>query len=225
MKYIFFDFDGTISNTYEGCAQILAMTFDHYGIDIDESHYSRFIGPPLSETFAKYIGEDIAYEAVKYFREHYVGEKAIYKSRLYDGVEDMLKLCHETDGIKTGVATCKKHEEAAHLLEYFGVSEYIDVLSGLVYNSRETKTEVLDYAINSLGIKAEDCVMVGDTIYDVEGAEQAGMDCILCLWGFGDYDSIDSKNIVFRAKSPYDVVEYVRKNYAKNKDIDRKVNL
>ncbi len=214
MKYVFFDFDGTISNTYEGCARILKKTFDKYGVEMDESNYRKFIGPPLSETFIKYIGEEKAYEAVSYFRELYVGEKAIYMSKLYDGVADMLSSCHNMLGIKTGVATCKKHEEALHLLEYFGVKDDIDYVSGLVYNKRETKAQVLDYALKNLGVTAKDCVMVGDTIYDVEGAEEIGMDCILCLWGFGDYEKIHNKNVIFSAKTPNDVTEFVKRNYS-----------
>ena len=85
----------------------------------------------------------------------------------------MLSSCHNMSGIKTGVATCKKHEEALHLLEYFGVKDDIDYVSGLVYNKRETKAQVLDYALKNLGVTAKDCVMVGDTIYDVDTASYA----------------------------------------------------
>lgn len=215
MKYIFFDFDGTISNTYEGVADILSRTLDKYNLDIPVEDYTKYIGPPLSDSFTKLLGDrDKAYEAVAYFRGLYVGEKAIYKSSLYDGVYDMLKDCHEMQGITTGVATCKKHEEADELLRYFKVKDYIDCLSGLVYNVRESKEDILGYAIDSLGVTPQDCVMVGDTIYDVEGAEKLGMDCILCLWGFGDYDNIHNKNVVFRAKTPQDVTKFVRENYA-----------
>ena len=87
----------------------------------------------------------------------------------------------------------------------------------MVYNVRESKEDILGYAIDSLGITPQDCVMVGDTIYDVEGAEKLGMDCILCLWGFGDYDNIHNKNVVFRAKTPQDVTKFVRENYAVRK--------
>lgn len=215
MKYIFFDFDGTISNTYEGVADILKKTFDKYGLDIDKSQYTKYIGPPLSETFTKLTGDrDKAYEMVAYFRKLYVGEKAIYKSCLYDGVYEMLRDCHEMKGVKTGVATCKKHEEADDLLRYFNVREYIDCLSGLVYNVRESKESILKYALDELGIESKDCVMVGDTIYDVEGAESLGMDCILCLWGFGDFDNIRNKNVIYRAKTPNDIVKFVREHYA-----------
>lgn len=50
-KYVFFDLDGTISNSYEGIARSLDATFAHFGIKVDKALYRRYIGPPLSDTF------------------------------------------------------------------------------------------------------------------------------------------------------------------------------
>ena len=38
-KYVFFDLDGTISNSYEGIARSLAATFAHFGIKVDKALY------------------------------------------------------------------------------------------------------------------------------------------------------------------------------------------
>ena len=207
-KYLFYDFGGTISNTYEGVAEVLKATFDHYGLDVDPSMYRKYIGPPISETFASYMGTEKAYEAVEYYRDQYVSTGAIYKTTLYDGIKETFESLHNK-GYKVCVASCKKHEEAVHLLQRFGVDKYIDFVSGLCYNKRETKREVLEYAIQQLNCSIDECVMIGDTRFDVEGAEELNMDCILCLWGFGDYDKIKNKNVVFRAKDPYEVEKYI----------------
>ena len=95
------------------------------------------------------------------------------------------------------------------LLKRFGLFDYVEFVSGLCYNVRETKRAVLEYAVNELKADIKDCVMIGDTRFDVEGAEEIGMDCILCLWGFGDYDAIKNSNVVFRAKDPYEVEKYI----------------
>ena len=68
---------------------------------------------------------------------------------------------------------------------------------------------MLEYAVQELKADIKDCVMIGDTRFDVEGAEEINMDCILCLWGFGDYDAIKNKNVVYRAKDPYEVEKYI----------------
>ncbi len=205
---LFFDFDGTLTDTYEGIAKILDITFAHYNVDVPKSQYPKFIGPPLSETFTQLFGADKAYEAVAFFREHYVNQKAIYMTKVYDGIEDCLKTLKQK-GYTINVATCKKQEEAEHLLQYFGLKKYIDFVSGLCYNVRETKTQVLEFALQQLGLEATDCAMIGDTHFDVEGALDCNMDCILCLWGFGDYPNINHSNIVFRANHPSDIVKFL----------------
>lgn len=207
---LFFDFDGTLTNTYEGVEKILDMTFAHYGYNIDKARYTQFIGPPLSTTFAEIFGGDKAYEAVDFFRKNYIEQNAIYQSKVYDGIEQCLKSLKQK-GYMINVATCKKQEEAEHLLDYFGLKKYIDFVSGLCYNVRETKAEVLGYAIDKLGLDTQDCLMIGDTKYDVEGAEQLSIDCILCLWGFGDYNKIHNKNVVARLDKPMEIVDFLDK--------------
>ena len=78
-------------------------------------------------------------------------------------------------------------------------------MSGLVYHLRETKQEVLSHALDSLGAKVEECVMIGHTVLDSEGAQAVGMDCIICEWGFGVREQLTQPNIVFFASSPEDV--------------------
>ncbi len=209
-KYLFFDFDGTICDTSEGIYKTFREVFPHYGLDVDESLYHRYIGPPLSDTFYSYFKDkDKAYEAVALFRSIYT-TKYIGTTKLYDGIEESFRALSAA-GFKVCVATCKKHEEAVGLLRKFGIYDCVTFTSGLCYNVRETKKEVLEYALENLGATADECVMIGDTDFDVDGAAQCGMDCIVCKWGFGDYDKMNQKNIVFFASSPQDVVDFVTK--------------
>lgn len=209
-KYLFFDFDGTICDTSEGIYKTFREVFPHYGLDVDESLYSRYIGPPLSDTFYSYFKDkDKAYEAVALFRSVYTS-KYIGTTRLYDGIEDAFRVL-SSKGYKVCVATCKKHEEAVDLLKKFGIYDYVTFTSGLCYNVRETKKEVLEYALAELRAKPEECVMIGDTDFDVDGAALCGMDCIVCKWGFGDYDKMKQSNIVCFASTPREVVEFVTK--------------
>ncbi len=209
-KYLFFDFDGTICDTSEGIYKTFREVFPHYGLNVDESLYPRYIGPPLSDTFYSYFKDkDKAYEAVALFRSVYTS-KYIGTTKLYDGIENAFKALSSA-GYKVCVATCKKHEEAVALLKKFGIYDYVTFTSGLCYNVRETKREVLQYALDEMKISPKDCVMIGDTDFDVDGAEQVGMDCIVCKWGFGDYGKMAQKNIVFFASTPEEVVEFVTK--------------
>lgn len=209
-KYLFFDFDGTICDTSEGIYKTFREVFPHYGLDVDERLYPRYIGPPLSDTFYSYFKDkDKAYEAVALFRSVYTS-KYIGTTRLYDGIAEIFASLNAA-GFRVCVATCKKHEEAVALLKKFGIYDYVTFTSGLCYNVRETKREVLEYALENLGAKPEECVMIGDTDFDVDGAAQVGMDCIVCKWGFGNYAEMKQSNIVYFASTPYEVADFVTK--------------
>ncbi|MGN0771899.1 MAG: HAD hydrolase-like protein [Christensenellales bacterium] len=210
-KYLFFDFDGTLCDTEEGISEILELTFEHYDTKVDRSLYRNYIGPPLSETFEAYWGKKVAYEAVEYFKKNYLERKAIFKTKPYDGIAETIRKCRAA-GYGIGVATCKKQEDAETLLRYFGMDGDVDFVSGLKYKERETKKDVLQYALATLGLTADSTVMIGDTFYDVEGAMQCNMDCILCLWGFGNYDALNQSNIIYRADKPIDIYQYLLDN-------------
>lgn len=206
-KYVFFDLDGTISNSYEGIARSLDATFAHFGIKVDKALYRRYIGPPLSDTFRLYFDtpEKVS-EVVKWFRDNYV-EGDIFRNPVYEGIPETMKSLKER-GYILCVASCKKQEEAEMLMKHFGIDGYLTYVSGLIYGVREQKAEILEYGMQKVGADRENSVMVGDTIYDIEGAAAAGVDCVLCKWGFADEKALAAK-VAFTAERPADLLKFL----------------
>lgn len=206
-KYVFFDLDGTISNSYEGIARSLDATFAHFGIKVDKALYRRYIGPPLSDTFRLYFDtpEKVS-EVVNWFRDNYV-EGDIFRNPVYEGIPETMKSLKER-GYILCVASCKKQEEAEMLMKHFGIDGYLTYVSGLIYGVREQKAEILEYGMQKVGADRENSVMVGDTIYDIEGAAAAGVDCVLCKWGFADEKALAAK-VAFTAERPADLLKFL----------------
>ena len=206
-KYVFFDLDGTISNSYEGIARSLDATFAHFGIKVDKALYRRYIGPPLSDTFRLYFDTpERVSEVVNWFRDNYV-EGDIFRNPVYEGIPETMKSLKER-GYILCVASCKKQEEAEMLMKHFGIDGYLTYVSGLTYGVREQKAEILEYGMQKVGADRENSVMVGDTIYDIEGAAAAGVDCVLCKWGFADEKALAAK-VAFTAERPADLLKFL----------------
>ena len=206
-KYVFFDLDGTISNSYEGIARSLDATFAHFGIKVDKALYRRYIGPPLSDTFRLYFDtpEKVS-EVVNWFRDNYV-EGDIFRNPVYEGIPETMKSLKER-GYILCVASCKKQEEAEMLMKHFGIDGYLTYVSGLTYGVREQTADILEYGMPKVGAARENSVMVGDTIYDIEGAAAAGVDCVLCKWGFADEKALAAK-VAFTAERPADLLKFL----------------
>jgi len=43
-------------------------------------------------------------------------------------------------------------------------------------------------AVGSLKADKSKCVLIGDTDYDIEGAEKVGIDNVIVSWGYGEKD-------------------------------------
>ena len=74
-KFIFWDMDGTMANTYEGVKKCLEYALEPYGIHLEgEQEIRKFIGPPFRLSFRKYLGfeENQIEEAIARYRERYM---------------------------------------------------------------------------------------------------------------------------------------------------------
>ena len=63
--------------------------------------------------------------------------------------------------------------------------------------SRDRKEDVLREALRRWDdLLAEDMYLIGDTIFDVEGAKAVGMACVAVTFGFGDVQQMKEAGIV-----------------------------
>jgi phosphoglycolate phosphatase len=80
-------------------------------------------------------------------------------------------------GYKMALATSKPMHYASRIIEKFGfakylVSEYEPIRPG--YEPK--KTDMIEKGIRLLGASKEECLMVGDRMYDIVGAREVGVD-------------------------------------------------
>ncbi len=190
----FFDLDGTLTDSSPGITNSVIYALKKFGIEeTDRTKLYPFIGPPLTESFARFYGfsEERCMEAVRYYREYY-SDKGIFQNSVYDGLEDVLKELKRR-GKKLVVATSKPEPFARRIIEHFDLAQYFDYVAGMELNGgRGTKEDVIRYALDTCKVTDKDKVlMVGDREHDVLGAKGAGIDCLGILYGFGTSEELE----------------------------------
>ena len=68
---ILFDLDGTLTDSGPGIMKAGQYALRAFGIERDWRELSFFVGPPLSETFARFVRVENVDAAVAKFREYY----------------------------------------------------------------------------------------------------------------------------------------------------------
>ena len=94
---------------------------------------------------------------------------------------------------KVILATSKPEEFAKKILKTHGIKENFYFISGATLdNTRNTKEKVIKYAINNIkNVKLEECIMIGDRRYDIEGAKINNIKSIGVTYGFGTQEELE----------------------------------
>lgn len=209
---ILFDLDGTLTDSAEGVIRSVQHMQEKMGMKIWDTADLKFIvGPPLMKTFTEDFAMDkeTAETAISVFRERY-STIGMYENKVYAGVEEMLAAL-KAKGKRMGVATSKKEELAIQILEHFGIAKYFDVIGGDKREiGRNTKAKVMEYVLEALDAKKDDVIMVGDRLFDIEGAHALGVPCIAVEYGYGDrveFEQYGADYIVARTEDVVDLFE------------------
>ena len=193
-KAIFFDLDGTLTESGEGITKSVQYALEKLGKPEEDLDKLRvFIGPPLMEQFMKYadVDETEARRAVEYYRERYA-VKGIFENRPYDGVENLLREL-KGRGYILAVASSKPEYYVTKILDYFNLSSYFEVVVGSEMNgARTSKTEVIEEALKRLNMsdRRKEVLMVGDKEHDFLGARAAGLACVAVGYGYGTKEEL-----------------------------------
>ena len=206
---ILFDLDGTLTDSAEGVIRSAQYMQEKMGFKVWETADLKFIvGPPLMKTFTEDFGMDkeTAEKAVVVFRERY-STIGMYENKVYAGVEEMLAAL-KAKGKRMGVATSKKEELAIEILEHFGIAKYFDVIGGDKREvGRNTKAKVMEYVLEALEAEKDDVIMVGDRLFDIEGAHTLGVPCIAVEYGYGDRAEFEQYGADYIVATAEDVVD------------------
>ncbi|MBO4107200.1 HAD family hydrolase [Streptococcus suis] len=208
---ILFDLDGTLTDSGLGIINSVAYALESMKIDeSDPENLSRFIGPPLYESFSRFYQLNPAdtQAAVDAFRI-YFKKRGMFENQLYDGVIPLLEALTEA-GKTLVISTSKPEIFAKQILEYFGIAPYFYVIAGAsLDSSRISKTDVIAYALAQLDYNPQTTIMVGDREHDIFGAKANQLASIGVLYGYGDREELELAGANFIAQTVDDLQKFL----------------
>ena len=209
MKAVFFDLDGTLTDSGEGIINCAILALEHFGLPIPSREALRvFVGPPLDQSFINHgVPADKTGEAIRVYRSRYttVGK---FENFPYPGVEELLQKL-KNEGCRLFVATSKPEGMSVEILEKFGLAHYFEKICGATLDgSRSHKADVIAYLLGQVD-GVENVVMVGDTAFDVIGAKAHGIPTIGVSWGYGKVSDMTDAGAVSIANSMEELYDQI----------------
>ena len=191
LKAVLFDLDGTLLDTLDDLCDAVNFALAEEGYPTrTREEVRRFVGNGVESLMRQAVPagtkDERMYEALSIFRDDYE-KRNRNRTRPYDGIPALLATLRER-GILIGVVSNKYDAAVRALCEYY-FPALIDLSVGERADlKRKPAPDAVLYAMERLGVCADECVYVGDSEGDIITAENAGVRCISVLWGLRDRD-------------------------------------
>lgn len=209
---VFFDLDGTITDSKPGILKCIRAALDVKGVPYTEAQLDLMVGPPFRVSMRDILGvydTELIEDMIRLYRADY--EVSGWRDcTVYAGMRELFARLKE-GGLRLAVATSKPLKFTVMMLDALKLSPYFDFIGGAESDSsRDSKIEVIRYVMENLGMKdASGALMVGDRLYDIDGAKLAGMDSAGVLWGYGGREELAAHGAGYLFRTPKELGDFL----------------
>lgn len=195
VRGLLFDVDGTLSDTDDHmvqqlseCLRPLAWLFKNRDPGIFSRRLVMISETPanFAYTLADRLGLDAAIASVYNWLARQGPEQPVDEDdfSLIPGVKSML--ADLAGRYPLAVVSARDNRSTMRFLEYFDLLPFFSaVVTSQTCRHTKPFPDPVVYAAQQIGLRPEDCVMIGDTIVDVRSGQAAGSQTVAVLCGFG----------------------------------------
>jgi HAD superfamily hydrolase (TIGR01549 family) len=201
---VIFDVDGTLIDTEKAVLFSLKKALkEETAIEYSLEDLSFAMGIPGAESLRRLgVGNVDAMNDQwnKYMKDYY------HLISVFTDIEFVLEELHKM-GIKAGIVTSKTGQELNDDLGPFHLLKYLPytVCADDTIKHKPDPEPILKFG-EIANIELKRAIYIGDTIYDLQAAQGAGVDFGLALWGAGGKELPGSK---YQFASPREIIEAV----------------
>jgi HAD superfamily hydrolase (TIGR01509 family) len=192
------DIDGTLVVSNDAHAQSWVEVFKEFGYEVEFDRVRPLIGMGGDRIIPMFVPgtsdkEGKGKQIVERRKELIINK---YATDLVPtpGTRDLILRMQQ--GLKLLVASSASSEELSVLLKAAGVADLLDRDAATTSNDAQAskpEPDLLEVALERLGLPADRVVMLGDTPYDIEAAKKVGVGTIaLRCGGFSDEELKDA---------------------------------
>ena len=185
VKAVLFDVDGTLVDSNYLHTVSWWEAFGQAGFDVAMADIHRAIGMGSGQMLDQLLPDDRDADVDEAVSTAHGALYGTYRARVKPlrGAADLLRACHD-EGLTVVLASSADEPEFKALRAALDAEDAIDeaTFSGEVDRSKPAP-DLVHVALDKAGVPPDEAVFVGDTVWDVQACQKAGVRCVGFLCG------------------------------------------
>jgi len=204
LRLIVFDVDGTLVDSQKDIVASMTAAFEAADLPVPaRADILSIVGLSLDVAVARLVPDlpQALYAAmVETYKQTYHQRRASLgaqvSSPLYPGISTLLNHLQGVPEYLLGIATGKSRRGLDALLAGHGLDRMFLTQQVADHHPSKPHPGMLLAAMSETGVSPENAVMIGDTEFDMQMADAAGMRSIGVSWGYHSADRLDAADLL-----------------------------
>ena len=189
VRVVVLDVDGTLMDTNYLHTEAWARAFERTGHRVPRVRLHKEVGKGAGLLIREFVGDEETVEKIQDLHSEFYGELQEYGHPL-PGAKELISSLKER-GYEVWLVTSAKDEELEHHMQELEAEDSVDgVVNSSAVENAKPAPDIFEEALRRAGATADETVTVGDAVWDVEAAREAGIRTVAVLSG-GAYHKED----------------------------------
>lgn len=195
MRLAVFDCDGTLVDGQASICDAMDAAFAEQGLPLPErNEVRRAVGLSLPQAVRRLVPDadaTVQRDLVDAYKRHFraAREAGALSQPLYSGMAALIERLAAA-GWTLGIATGMSRRGLDHVLAVHGLAGHFVTLQTADRHPSKPHPAMLEAALEEAGAAAHEATMIGDTVFDIAMAANAGVRAIGVDWGYHAPDDL-----------------------------------
>ena len=218
VKLVIFDFDGTLVDSRSLILESHKIVFAEFQLPAPSpAHSLALVGKSLDVILADLAGP--AAPVLEMVRAYdlllpQLRADPAFAERPFDGVGDLLHELSRTTDTLLGLATGHRSDTVAPALQALRWNELFRTIQAADMAPSKPHPAMLLQALAATGVEAKDAIFIGDTTFDMQMAQTAGLRSMGVSWGYHQAERLLAAGAHYVAQSADELRTCIRSAYS-----------